>query len=666
VSAPFLTTTVPNHRVSVEIAWGADVSDLDGSGWTWSDITSDVILGGKDGGEESGISITLGRPDFSQETQTAEMLCQLDNRDSAYSKGSGSPNYPNLRRGTPVRVQVSTDGGATWSMRFQGQANGFTPQWDPETGRWATVTLSASGPLRRLNQGTCVGISAIREGILADPSVVAYWPCEDRQHATFVTPAVGSGIGRFRVYDPATDGFLSGPQADCASYTNVAASAPIITAVEGGSINFALDDALTSTSSTVSFITGNITNVVPWDGTTLNFRGSLQPGVLMEFFTDQGAAVKTWELAYAGLNTATGTRRLRLRGYPQSTHVFDEGYTFRTSNVVFSILDNTPYEISLVLTQSGSTTNWTLAVRAIGLNSSEQTFSGSQPNNSGGAQISSIQLAAHSSSAGMAMGHLAVRNVAAPSNHLRNVIEGYPGEATTARLERLCTSHGIHLTTVGVNGSGVTATMGPQFYDTLTALLRECEATGQGYLFDGLGPGLTFVTKSQREANAAGPAALTLDAASGHVMEPFTPVDDDTETINRCDVTRRGGTDTTYSDLDGPMGVHAIGEFSTSLQVNPETDSGLVQYAQWMVERGTRDGYRYPSISFALEANAELVPGWLACTPQSRIDVTNITAIRRQHPDETISLLIEGWREEITAFTWRVTANTSLSERWSA
>src|SRR5207245_8928526 len=76
-------------------------------------------------------------------------------------------------------------------------------------------------------------------------------------------------------------------------------------------------------------------------------------------------------------------------------------------------------------------------------------------------------------------------------------------------------------------------------------------------------------------------------------------------------------------------------------------------------------GFRYPSVSFALETNASLIPGWLACTPQSRVDVTNVASVRRQHPTETIKLLLEGWHEEISAFTWRVTANTTRSEPWN-
>lgn len=659
MSAPFLTTTVADMRIAVEVAWGADLTDLTGASWVWDDITDDVVLKGNN------VSIGLGRPDFSGETQTAEMTCELDNRSGAYSEGGLSPHWPNVQRGTPVRVRVSNNGGTTWFLRFQGTANGFTPQWDADTGRWATVELSASGPLRRLNQGTGVGISAMREGTLADPSVKLYWPCEDRVHSTFVAPAVGTSNGRFRVYDPDTGGQIDGTSGEMASYSDIASSGPIVTLAAGGDLGLQVPDTtITTGASTVTGFFGNITGIVPYDGTTLNYRGTPQQGAVMSVFTADASSVKVWCITY---QITTGTGRLRIQGFSETTFNLSDTPVF-TNTINFHLLDNTPYEVGLSLAQSGSTTDWQLFRRQLTPPYPASSFSGSVGSNSNGANVTFISAGSFDDSAGLAVGHVVVRDTIVNSVYDSDWGNGYPGETVTDRLTRLCTTHGLPLNILDSSvtvSPRITDTMGPQFYDTLTNLLRECEVTGQGVLYDGLGPGLTYVTQRRRESNATGPALLVIDAAQAQLMEPFSPVDDDQLTINHVDVARRGGTDQTYSKTTGPMSVDAIGDYATAITVNTVTDDGLVGYAEWLTNVGTEEGYRYPSVSFALEANPSLIPGWLTCTPQSRIDVTNVQAVRRQHPAETIKLLLEGWHESINAFTWRVTANTSQAAPWN-
>lgn len=660
MSEPFLTTTVPDMRVSVEVAWGADLTDLDGSGWTWDDITEHVVLSGGKSTSGTGIAIRLGRPDFSQETQTAEMTCRMDNRTGIYSEGGQSVHWPNVRRGTPVRVRVSPDGGDTWTLRFQGRANGFTPAWDEATGRWADVELSASGPLRRLNQGTGVMISAMKEGTLADSTVVAYLPCMDRQHSTFIAPAISDREGRFRVFDMDAAAMTDGVAGECASYAAIPSAGEILTLQEGGGV--AWDVPPTTTAATFIAMFGNVAQIEPFTGSDLdNFNkfGGRQIGSVFNLFTSGAPAVKAWAVQYVG------DGELRLTAYSSTAFTYGDSTVInRLLNA--QLLDNVPYEIGLSLSQSGATTSYRFFRREL-LNDAGIFWTGTVGSNTGGAVVSSIQIGAAGDSQGMATGHLTLRNAIVDEQYDKDWSLGYPGETVEARLTRLCESHGIALTVLDATvtrSASIVDTMGPQYYDTLTALLRECEITGQGFLFDGLGPGLTYVTKDYREVAAAAPI-LTLDAGAAQIMEPFTPVDDDQLTINHVDVTRRSGTDATHSDLTGPLGVDAIGDYSTSITPNTTTDDDLVGYAEWLVHVGTQSGYRYPTISFALETNADLIADWLACTPQSRVDVVNITDVRAQHPEHPIRLLLEGWSEEIDAFTWRVTANTSSSEPWN-
>lgn len=683
MSRPFLTTTTTGKRIAVEIAWGADLSDTDGSGWTWTDITDDVILGDTDLGEGAGITITIGRADFASETQPAELTCTLDNRDASYSLGSVSPNYPNVKRGVPVRVRISADNGATWKTRFQGNATGFTPNWDAETGRWATVTLTASGGLRRMAQGTQPVMSALRRGLMSDPTIRAYWPLEDEKETTVLELGKGQSGDRARVQQRvrSEDGWAEAavPPGVFASYDNVPSSAPMITMSDMGTLIFELGSDTTGSSVEVSLIVGNLLGITPYQTLPQNYY-DWYSGCFLSVITEDGSKVERWDVFAGGghnsqesyTNKPGNTMGVWCSSdwTQKAAPTSDSYHVFRSRFRMLNLFEGVDYHIGLRLTQSGSTTSWTVFANPIVPNPAEgvdrASFSGdSISSNSNGARVTQVRVGMWRLLGGLGVGHLVIRSPAPSMWYGEQWVRAHLGEQVTARLARLCAENDMGITIVGSNGTGVTATMGQQHRETLLALLRECEITGQGYLFDGLGPGLTYITRPQRVANATGAAALTLDASQGHLMEPFAVLDDESETVNECTVSRKGGATVTYADTDGPMGTKTIGTYSTSVTVNCASDDNLIEYAQMVVERGTLEGYRYPAVSFALEMHPELIPGWLNCLPQSKINVTNIQAIRRQHPAGTIGLMIEGWTEEITAFTWRVTANTTRAARWA-
>ncbi|MET4925460.1 carbohydrate binding domain-containing protein [Streptomyces sp. PSRA5] len=88
--------------VSVEVAFGSTlftpVTDM-----VWTDITSRVDV------KEVGITGSRGAADELADTQVGTYSMLLDNSDGAFSPGlSSSPYYPNVRKGTPIRVRVQT------------------------------------------------------------------------------------------------------------------------------------------------------------------------------------------------------------------------------------------------------------------------------------------------------------------------------------------------------------------------------------------------------------------------------------------------------------------------------------------------------------------------------------------------------------------------------
>lgn len=653
MSRAFLTTMpgwTVDPLIAVEVAWGADLTDIDGSGWSWSDITDHVLL---DGPQAAPISITIGRQDESSQTQTALFKCELDNRDGRYINNGLSTLWPNVRRGTPVRVRVSPDNGATWSLRFQGQAVGFTPHWD-EPGRLATVTLEASGPLRVLDQGTLPAKSVYASEIPRSsgwPGMFLYWPCEGSTGSNAIYPTVpaassprlqlGSNFVNLPILNPSADAFpYSGPLPGSFAH---ATNGAFPTYTSTGSLHFRFLAGIQSLPT-----------------------GDIQP--LLYFNTTNLSPVNTWGIF---LDDGGG---LSLKGYsgggPPSSVVRDSG------GVGFS-MNSTAKMIGLTLTNSGANLNYTIMTQDQS-GAGGSVFSGSFTSVNIGTLTYVGPIGPNTSSTdgvpsqNVILGHISVHNSAISSlNAARPLLAGLPGESVTTRLVRVADTAGVAVDVLSAAGyiesdTSITGTCGPQFYDTLSAVLREIEVTGQGLLYDGLAAGLTYVTKQRRQQAAAASSTLTLDASSGHLVEPFGPIDDDQVLFNHVAVSQHGGTGgVEYVDQTGPEGTDAVGDHATSFVANPASGVGLIGYAEWAVNTGTVPGYRFPTVSFAIDTNPSLAASWLACTPQSRIDITNIDAVRRQLSPDPIRLLLEGWTETIDMFEWRVVANTSSAEPWN-
>jgi hypothetical protein len=652
-------TTYPTLLLEVACAFGADLTDIDGSGWTWTDITDDVIL---EGPQAHPLTTTIGRADESSVTQTSVFKCVLDNRAGKYINTGLSTYWPNVRRGTPVRCRVSTNNGSSWTVRFQGQAVGFTPSWD-QPGRWATVELEASGPLRILDQGTLPAKSAMRYGTELDSTVVAYWPLEDEQQSDTLVAAKGGDPGNFNTWDYATGGRADGAPGEFASYTSIPSSAPMLTMAVGGALDMSLPTT-SGSSSTSSVLLGNPAGV-PTSGNRPDVAIG-NTGVVFTVFTPNGGSIKAWEL---GVLTSGS---LQLIGYSAA---FSPGRTYNAVGKVFSqavawnLLPNTDYEIGLTLSQSGSTTTWTMWTMEVRTGDT-LSFNGTRANSGAGAQVNLIRTGEYSDAEGLGVGHAVVRAPAMTLGADEAWVTGYPGETAQQRITRMANLSNFDVAaqspTTNETATSIAATMGPQYWDTLSNIVREAELTGLALLYDGLAPGFTYVSRRFRQVAAAGPAALTLDASSGHLTLPWDPIDDDQVLFNHYQVNRHGGNQgVEYIDRTSPEGTDIVGDHANSWTVNPNADDGLIGYAQWGVNVGTVPGFRYPTTSFALHTNASLIPSWLACLPQSRIDITNITAIRPQLSPDPIWLLLEGWTETISMFEWSVTANTSSAEPWN-
>lgn len=648
-----LSNVTTGVRLALEIAWGADLTDLTAASWTWTDVTGDVQL--KSG---VGVDIQMGRPDESSQTQTAVLTALLDNTAGAYSLGPQSSNYPHVTRNVPVRVRISTDSGSTWKVHWQGNAVGFTPNWD-STGRWATVTLTASGPLRQLNQGIPRPISAMYQGTIADSTVKAYWPCEDGQGTTTVAAAIGGVDGVYDTYDYSSGGLKPGTVGQAAAYDNIPASNPIVTLSDGGLIDLVATTAIGTSASSVTALFGNLNSVGVYDGTTLNkTTQKLQVGALMTVYTPNGGSLKAWDVS-----VLTGGA-LQVAGYASNVHSF--GTNVFSQNISYNWTPNTDYEIGLSFSQSGSTTTWQLWITnlATGVNN---FFSTTHANSGSSAcAVKEVEIGSYSDCGGLSVGHVAIRNTVLTPGADWLWAGGYVGDSPITRLGRIASVVGLpfssYTSTATETSTNSADSMGPQYSDTATNLLREAEATGFGVLCDGFNNGLSYFDRLLRHSQQP---KMTLDASTGVIVMPFAPVDDDQSTINDVQVSQRGGSNVTYVNA---ASIDAIGDYQSSVTVNQDspTTTQLGYSAQKLVAIGIASTgvYRYPTWSFELEKQTARIADWLTCFPACRFDVTNISSVRSQHPTGTIRNVLEGWHETISQFQWRVDANATTYEPW--
>jgi len=621
---PFLAAKLGSSaRLIVEAAFGADLT-ADPTTWTWHDITTDVRQA-----DGQTISISpMGRSDETSTPQPAGCTFQLKNTSGSYSKTTSSIWYPNVRRNTPIRVSVNLTGNTIdTDVRFQGYANGFTPGWDA-SGRFAIVTVSASGVSRRLGQGLAPTLSTLYRTTVGTASLVSYWPLEDGAKATQGSEVVA---GNSMVIVSGDFGFGASSASDLA-----------------GSHDLAQPHTGSAGVATVGSFPGGWTTTNGWSVSWV-MKVPRQPTptqvILLELFSaDSGA--RNWQVVLG----TDGIIRTSIYDSAGAEQLSDTGAAFD------QLSDGTVYGrwLAWSLTYTGTTTA-SIAVSWSSLDDSatDTTTLGHLP----GAPTSLHIPGGPSTSDEFGVGHVTVWSTQTTGPGAF-IAFGYAGENAVTRLQRLCTEQGVPLT---VNGTSTT-TMGAQPQSKFVDLLRECATADDGVLCDGRGAGLTYFSRDVR-ANAT--VALTADVLSGQVQPPFVAVDDDQRNVNYMKVDRAGGSSATYQDSTGPLGTAAIGTYDSSLTVNLDDDAGLAERASWEVHKGTASSpYRYPTFGLNFARSPTLATSWLAADVSSRLTVTNIASKITQHPVGDIDLLLEGWTETLGQFVWKVTANCSPFEPW--
>lgn len=651
---PFLQNQFAAARLIVEVAWGADVQTDPGT-WAWTDITTDVR-------QADGIQITIGRSDEASTSQPATCTFRVDNREGGYSQGGQSKNYPNVKRNVPVRVRVDLGQGPY--TRFFGYATGIVPSWDV-TGENAEAVFTANGVLRRLIQGIPKVESLMKKLLSADPTTVGYWPCEDLKDSL----SIASGL----------------PENEPMFFS--------------GTVNFASDDTFDSSDPFLEINNADLFAPMPiYEDTAETFIQWLST-TPSSGFDD----VYFFSIACSG---SCNRLELQMKAggvLKLDAWDIDNNQILNGANVSFDAYGKTRRWF-IEITETGGDIHIEYGLQPINAAPGGSAATAEDITSETIGRITSIQVGRFNNVSGLSIGHLTVQTEIPSIYADATVLQAFNGEqvtsqldATSGRIRRLCEEHNIPLNLISADGgrnstaSTRSGYMGPQAVDSVVNLLRDAEAVEQGILFDGLNTGLTYITRYARENRAP---TMVIDASSGDLVMPFAPTDDDQTTRNISTVTKRNASSFTYEDDDGPMGTAVIGVYDESQTINMHRDSDAAHFASWFVHHGTIQGYRYPTLALNLaksphlfnsDGSAPLYPddelypstalypndgsvieagGWMAVTPGHRIDIVNLNTARTQVPDETVSLLVQGWTETISQFVWDVNVNCTPYEPW--
>lgn len=626
----------PGWRFVVEIGFGAVLSNPS-STWTWSDVTSDVL---QSDGRYINISL-IGRQDENPRTPAAACSLTLDNRGNRYSKKNAySPNWPNVRDNTPLRVRVTNDNGANWWVLFQGEVTVWQPSFDV-TGNYAITDVSAKGRTQRLLQHTAPLRSAFERSISKDATYVpiGYWPFEDGSTAT---QAVSPIPGVQPMVENQDGGLL--PQFAAISAGVVPGSdvlpnwdnggdvwAPVAggtAGTNGWTVDFVLfSGTIMSTDdiSTVSVVTGATTPIGQNEGFNVTLNQSFSP--------------PRWQVAY----------QKNVAGVFTSTPIITPSFASTVSP-----FDGNPHMMRLTAVQSGSNISVVFSSNGTQIGTASISTRTLRP-------VTAVEVGnlGFSYAVPLAIGHVGVWNGTNIPDHT-SLMKGNVGENPVTRMTRLCSEEGIEFQQVGYYSSIVT--MGSQGVDTLTNLMQECADAEDGMLYDGVSAGLTYQPPSQRYDQQV---AITVDTAA-HEMQLFQPLDDDLNRVNRATVNQKNGSTYVAEQASGPMGTgpNGMGDVDAQLTINVSNPQLAFYRANWEVWKGAGSdaGYRFPLIPLNIRAHSTLAAKWISradgypgpVVPGSRCDLMNLTSWAAQFPSATVPVVIEGYAIRLTKIMFEI------------
>lgn len=553
----------------------------------------------------------------------------------------GSRNLSTIATTTALNFTASgnvTDGyGFTVSVpsrsyRFFGEVSEWPPRSDCSDGNlWVPIT--ASGPLRRLNQGG-EAVSSMRalyeqRKRFSPPELWAYWPLEDGNEA--LAPA---------------SIFLG--------------HAPMVVT---GDIQFAASDRLAGSASTPVFesatrLRGTVLGADSGDvhaSALYAFQGN-QPdngAILMEI--RGSGTIATWRVIYG-----TGFI-LSLVAYDDDGVQVDTTGTFDFSA---SLSLNGRFLLKVAMTQAGADVTVSFNVANIS-NDYVVTQAGVGDTFSGQTVGTPGSILVGPGLTNVTVGHIGIGAFLGVANATDEAIIGYFGEQAASRISRLLTGTGVDM--IAEMGSNVvpesatildnthTVAMGEEPIATIMDKITEAVESDRGVLYEDRAR-LRLIYKS---FNALVNQSPTAPLDYGDLAAPLDPTEDDLLLANDITVSQRSGSDARVVKETGPLSIElppdGVGTYTRSATVNVASDLELPNIANWLLRLGTWDDLRFESIDIRNLAildcplNPILTRFAAALDPG---DVISIDGLPDWLPPDLIRALVRGGGERLDTYQW--------------
>jgi hypothetical protein len=515
-------------------------------------------------------------------------------------------------------IVVSYDNYMVRSIRFVGEVADFDLDVVDETANVLLLPVVAAGSSRRMMQGETPVQSALRRAIPAATGVVWYCPMEDPAGST----VFASGLAGQPPMVP-----LSGTPG-YADYDEIDGSAPLPSgnfSDWSGEVPAYTDTGVVQFRFVMRLVTAGIPDL----------------SILARWYTEHASA-KFWQLVY------------RTGGDLQLQWWNSESLLVNQSGVLnFNLDDDTPYRISIELSNDGADVDWKVSRVNINDFAGGTFISGTATS----VQVSTVKRVWFNLQLRETpvFGHAYLQDQVTDIFELLDPLLAYDGDEVTERLERLLEENGFPFT--AITGLSDNFTMGPQLGGNLLDLVKEpVEVDIAGAWYDArTHRGIVY---RSRPAMYLPDAIVSLSYSGHQLTRPWKPIINDRDTRNRVTVRRDGGSEATYELTSGRKstllpGKGGVGLYpGGSVTVNAEDDSGLAQMAAFRVALGTVEEPRFPAAIVNLAAPPLLADPTIALAlldlrPGDVYEVTGASAI---YQFDTVRQRIVGYRERINQF----------------
>lgn len=572
---------------------------------TWTDVSDYVEL-------DRGFTVTWGRSD-ERSTADANQLTGLvlDNSDGRFTSGLASGPYHPLLVNTPVRVLVDPVDGSEVDY-FMGFVSAWPTEWSEGTDATAYATIGASSRLAKM--GTQASLKSIVESTILADAPAAYYTLGEPAAATQANDSSGNSVAPLVLAGdltlPLVFGSATGPGTDSMTAAQFAGGQYLL----GGSV---------ATPTAMSIECFVLAETVP-------------TSTMAVVYTESGSFG-------LGINTLG-----ELYAYQSG------GATVETPG---SICDGATHHVAATL--SATTLTLYLDGVSIGTAGATPTFATGTISVGGVGHLPSVADTPVIPLTGVAA-HVAAYTSALSSTritaHAAAGLTGFAGETTDARLIRYAELAGLDAADVDAETGSTTM----QHVDTtdkqVVELMRTCETTEGGLLFDERDGTLTFHNRAHRYTSSA---IYTLDMAQQEVEANYSPRVDLTGLANDISAQDTSGVYTAHVFDDDSR--DAYGDATASIETASEDDDEPRNLASWNLYEFKDPKERAPNLEVDVLAQVGKTPNSsavLATTVGDKITVSNRPS---QASSSTVDYFIEGGTAVFGPESLKLTLNVSPS-----